>query len=307
MRILITGGCGFQGSHLAERWVDAGHDITILNSYSKISFRNIEAISDRITLVWGSVTDFEVVEKSVRDHEVVVHLAARISVDDSIDEPSRVLMANVIGTQNVLEAVRSAGARLLFASSCEVYGAAQSRFASETQELRPHSPYAASKAAADRLCFAYHKTYGVNVTILRPGNVYGERQKSGKGGALIPILTDMAIAGKPLTVLGNGEQRREYVNIDDLVAAYDLILSREDLAGETINLGSGEVLSVKEIAEHIAEVFGVDIEYLAARLGEVAGFRLDSTKSHKLGFAPAVKFWDGLTRYLDWRRRANES
>jgi dTDP-glucose 4,6-dehydratase len=304
MRILITGGCGFQGSHLAELWVDAGHDITILNTYSKVSLRNIEAISDRITLVWGSITDFEVVEKTVRGHEVVVHLAARVSVDDSIDHPSTFLTANVMGTHNVLEAIRSTGARLVFASTCEVYGAEQSTPANETQELRPHSPYAASKAAADRLCFAYYKTYGVDVTIVRPSNVYGKRQKSGSGGALIPILTEMAMAGRPLTVFGDGQQRREYINVDDLIAAYDLILGSGDLTGETVNVGSGEVVSVKEVAEHIATVFGVDIDYRPARLGEVSGFRLDSTKSRQLGFVPAVKFWDGLAGYLEWRQNA---
>ncbi len=303
MRILITGGAGFQGSHLAERWSGSGHGVTILNTYSEEAARNIRAVSADSEVVWGSVTDNEIVEKTVRGHDVVVHLAARVNVDESLAEPRAFADVNLDGTINVLEAARRWGSRVVFGSSCEVYGASDGLPVPETAPLRPYSPYSASKAAADRMCYAYHMSYGLDVTILRPSNVYGERQKSGRGGAVIPIFSSLAAAGKPLTVFGTGAQTREYIHVSDLVAAYDMIVGRGDLAGATVNVGTGDIVSVRSIAEFIAERAGVDISEEPARPGEVPQFSLDSTLVGSLGFAPRVKFWDGLGRYLDsWLR-----
>lgn len=299
MRILITGGAGFQGSYLAERWLSDGHDITILNTYSEEARENISSFAGDVSLVWGSITDREVVEKTVRGHEVVVHLAALINVDDSISSPRHFLDVNAGGTLNVLEAVRQNQSRMIHASTCEVYGYAEETPVTEHTELKPHSPYAASKAAADRMCFAYHKSYRLDVTIVRPSNVYGERQKSGRGGAVIPIFASLAAEGKPLTVFGDGTQTREYINVEDLASAYSLILKRNDLSGATLNVGTGETPSVKEIATFISERAGVPIKNGPARAGEVAGFALDSSAIRAMGFAPQIKFWDGLTRYLD--------
>ena len=211
MKILITGGAGFQGSHLAERCLDAGHQVTLLNTLSDDAEDNISSFSDRVSVVWGSVTDAEIVEKTVRGQDVVVHMAARINVDESLADPRSFLDVNVWGTLNVLEAVRQSGSRLIHASTCEVYGYGQQSPLSEHAELNPHSPYAASKAAADRLCFCYHKSFGVDVTILRPSNVYGPRQKAGAGGAVISIFTSLAASGKPLKVFhGNGGTPKSY-------------------------------------------------------------------------------------------------
>ena len=298
MRILITGGAGFQGSHLAERWLEAGYEVTLLNTISEDAEANIASFVDRVSVVWGSVTDSEIVEKTVRDHDVVVHMAARINVDESLTDPRSFLDVNIGGTLNVLEAVKKSAARLIHASTCEVYGYGQQSPLSEHAELNPHSPYAASKAGADRMCFAYHKSFGVDVTILRPSNVYGPRQKAGPGGAVIPTFAALAAAGKPLKVFGTGEQRREYIHVSDLVTAYDLTLNRSDLAGATVNVGSGETPSIKEIAEFIAERSGVSIVNEPPRPGEVPGFSLDSSFVTGLGYRPAVGFWDGLERYL---------
>ena len=299
MRILVTGGAGFQGSHLVERWTGDNHDVTVLNTYSREAERHVAPFASQIALVWGSVTDKEIVEKTVRGHDVVVHLGARINVDESLADPRGFLDVNVGGTMNVLEAVRETGARMIFASSCEVYGHAEGTTVSEEAQLRPHSPYAASKAAADRMCFAYHRSFGLDVTIMRPSNVYGERQKSGRGGAVIPIFTSLAVAGKPLKVYGTGEQRREYIHVDDLARAYDLVLNRTDLSGETLNVGTGETPSIREIAEFIAGKTGAEVINESPRPGEVLGFKLDCSKIRNLGFAPGTKFWDGLSGYLE--------
>ena len=300
MRVLITGGAGFQGSHLTERLMHAGHDVTVLSTLSDGAEQNVAGFRDDISIVWGSVTDAEIVEKTVRGQDAVVHMAAHVNVDESINSPTGYVTVNVLGTANLLEAVRGTDTRLIVASTCEVYGSATPSPLTERSDLRPHSPYAASKAGADRLCYAYHKTYGVNTTIVRPCNIYGERQKSGRGGAVISIFAGQAAEGKPLTIFGSGEQRREYMHVSDVVSAYELVLARDDLAGEVVNFGSGETVSIKEIAELISARASVEVQYMPARLGEVPGFDLDSSYARSLGFAPKVTFRDGLARYLDW-------
>ena len=298
MRILLTGGAGFQGSHLAQRWAATGHSVTILNTYSELAEQNLASFRSEVRIVWGSVTDAEIVKKTVRDHEVVVHLAGMINVDESIASPLRFLDVNIGGTMHVLEAARHSGARMIFASSCEVYGYSGESPLDEQAELRPHSPYAASKAGADRMCFAYHRSYGVDVTVLRPCNIYGERQKAGPGGAVIPIFASLAARGKALTVFGSGDQRREYMHVSDLVEAYDLVLGRGDLSGIVLNVGTGETPSVKEIASFVADKIGAPIAHEKPRSGEVPGFSLDSGRIRGMGFSPRVKFWDGLNTYL---------
>ena len=303
MRILVTGGAGFQGSHVAEQCLRAGHQVTILNTFSEEAEGNIKSFAKDVSVVWGSVTDQEIVVKSVRDHDAVIHLAARINVDESIRAPYDFLLVNVTGTYNVLEAVKKYGSRLIYASSCEVYGGSATMTpVDETGDLRPHSPYAASKAAADRLCFAYWKTYRVNVTIVRPCNIYGPRQKGGQGGAVIPIFVERAMEHQPLVVYGTGEQRREYMYVDDLVATYMLALARNDLEGEVINAGTGESPSIQEIAGFIAERLETTIEHGSGRSGEVMGFSLDSSKARELGFSPRLTFWEGLERYIAWKQ-----
>lgn len=199
----------------------------------------------------------------------------------------------------MLEAVRQSGARLIFASSCEVYGDAESSPVSESAELCPHSPSTAFKAGADRMCFAYHKVYGVDVTIVRPCNVYGTRQKSGSAGAVIPIFVSLGIAGKPLTVFGRGHQSREYIHVRDVVRAYDLILNRNDHSGMTLNVGTSESPIIAEIAAFVSDYLGVPVFNEPARAGEVRGFWLNSTRINNLGFSPIISFWDGLAGYIE--------
>jgi len=301
MKILVTGGGGFQGSHLTERLVQLGHQVTVLSTYSKQSKGNLAAVSGEIETVWGSITDPQIIKKTVRDQDAIFHLAALINVDDSIATPLDFLGVNVLGTCHILEAVKENGSRLIFASTCEVYGNSTEIAADDNTALRPHSPYAASKAAADRLCYAYFKTYGINLSIVRPCNIYGPRQKTGSGGALIPILVERALTQQPLTVFGTGIQTREYMHVSDLVTAYELILNGES-AGEVLNVGSGEMPSVNQIAEFIANRVGSTVNNGPARAGEVEGFKLDSSKIKAMGFSPSVPFWEGLEAYIEWRQ-----
>ncbi|MBI2075252.1 MAG: NAD-dependent epimerase/dehydratase family protein, partial [Candidatus Harrisonbacteria bacterium] len=231
MNILITGGAGFQGTHLAQKMRSLGHDVTVLNTLTPQASGN-EQYLEGCHILWGSVTDAEVTEKAMRGKTLVFHLGARVNVDESIAHPWETLEVNVRGTYNVLEAVKKTGTRMILTSSCEVYGLPERSPVAENAELRPMSPYAASKAAADRLCFAYAQTYKTPVTIARFFNIFGERQKEGAFGAVIPIFVGRALADKPITVFGAGEQTRDYVHISDVIRAYEMLLNHPELHGE---------------------------------------------------------------------------
>ncbi len=310
MKVLITGGAGFQGSHLAESLLEQGHTVTILNTYSDSSKKNLENILSSVPVIWGSITDKETVEKSVRGNDVVFHLAAHINVDESLSNPGVFLDANVLGTFNILESVRRNGARLIFASTCEVYGDGHDikddERVSESHEMRPNSPYAASKAAADRIIYSYFKSFDTDVTIVRPFNVYGERQKSGLYGALIPILVKRALEGKDLTVFGTGEATRDFSHIDDIVRGYTLVLNNNNLKGKAVNIASGIDTSVKDIAHFISERMGVGITNGPARPGEVMRFPADISFAKSIGYNPTISIWEGIERYIDWAKAQHQ-
>lgn len=307
MKVLITGGAGFQGSHLAERMLAKGHEVTIVNTFSEEKRQNIAGFADKVNVVFGSITDPVLVEKTVRGHDVVFHLAANVNVDQSLKDPKSFLDINVMGTFNILEEVRKNGSRMIYASTCEVYGDGHDLGAdellAEDAELRPNSPYAASKAGADRLCHAYHKSFGTNVTVVRPFNIFGERQKSGTFGALIPILVRKAMIGEKLTVFGDGSATRDYLHVSDLVSAYELVMEAKGLEGKAINFASGKNTSVKDIAEYISKKFNAEIKHGPARPGEVTRFPADVSLAKSIGFAPKVEIWEGIDRYIEWAKK----
>ncbi|MDO8584859.1 MAG: GDP-mannose 4,6-dehydratase [bacterium] len=301
MNILITGGAGFQGTHLAQKMLGLGHAVTVLNTLTPQASGN-EQYLEGCRVLWGSITDAEVTEKAMRGKDVVFHLGARVNVDESIAHPWETMEVNVRGTYNVLEAVKKTGTRMILTSSCEVYGLPERAPVAENAELRPMSPYAASKAAADRLCFAYAQTYKTPVTIARFFNIFGERQKEGTFGAVIPIFVGRALAGKPITVFGTGEQTRDYVYISDVVRAYEMLLDHPELRGEVVNFGSGHATRIKDIAEYVAKKLNGKVIYADGRPGEASNMIADSSKAKRLlGWESAVNIYEGIDRYIAWR------
>ena len=307
-RVLITGGVGFQGGHLARHWAQAGHEVTVLNTPSPRARQRYQTEMQYwnwpVRAVWGSVTDPEVVGKAVEDQDVVVHLAAVANPDQTIAAPVQCVSVNVRGTGMVLEAVRRTGCRLIYGSSCEVYGSLRPGQSEQTEDspFFPSTPYAASKAAADRLCWAWGQTFGLRVTIVRPCNVFGPWQAVGPHGGVIPNFVRAMLRQEPLRIRGTGDQWREYLAIDDLVQGYDLALHEARIG--VLNLGSGQLIPIREIAEWLQRRYGARIEHTAARAGDVTGFRLGWALAKEYGFLPQVDFWKGLEEYVDWARTA---
>lgn len=336
MKVLITGGCGFQGSHLAESYAKEGHEIIGINTPSDHARGNYERYLkqyDNISVVWGSCTDAELVDKSMSGCDMVFHLAGKINVDESIEKPwdyaktnlngaaiileavhrysiplihastCEVYGGNLFGDLNVLEAVKRTGAELHYVSSASIYGAApkEKYLMSEYHPIAPQSPYAASKAAGDRMVWAYICTHKIRATIVRPFNIYGPRQKSRGFGAVIPIFFRKAMNHETLIVNGDGSQTRDYLYISDLIEGYRLIAATPELRGKVVNLGSSTETSIRWLAEWVkGRVPGTDIKYGEPRPGEVDSFIADNSTIAAHGFAPKVGMNEGMERYYDW-------
>lgn len=299
MDFLITGGIGFQGYHLTRELYENGASIRILARDSNHAWRNYNLLpkSDRIHIVWGDVTNEETVRAAARGCKMIIHLAAQINVDESIEYPDRSIAVNVIGTFNALKAAKYMKTPFILGSSCEVYGTnVTDNLMDEAHPLNPRSPYAATKTAADRLAYSYHCSYDIPIVIARPGNVYGWGQKSGTNGAVIPKFMMSAMDGKMLKIHGDGSQGRDFVYIKDVVDGYMRIIDRFDkISGEVFNLGTGKNTSIKTIATIISNLGKVPIEYVGERAGEVKGFALDSSKAFdKLGWKVRTGIAEGL-------------
>jgi len=311
MNILITGGAGFQGKHLVESLIKQNHTVSVLDRHPETPKKKPSSFSDKINIIWGNITDKKTVDEAVQGNDVVFHLAAYINVDESLENPRIFYDVNVLGTLHILEAVKKHRARLIFISSSEVYGDGQflkeGEKINEHSEIIPRNPYAASKAAADRMCYAFSKSYNINVTIVRPFNIYGEGQKSGVFGALIPILTAKALRGEPLTIFGDGKTTRDYSHISDIIRGYNIILENPDkLSGKVINFASGKNVSVENIAMYIAKKFNVQVKHGPARPGEISGLQADISLAKSIGYTPKINIWEGLDRYIQWVQKQTD-
>lgn len=299
MRVLITGAAGFVGAHLGNALAAEGADVQGMDSYMHPSRQPL-----RFPCEWGDVRDPEILAIRARDVDTIVHLAAVIHVDWSRVAPNLAFDVNVRGTVNVLETARRLDKDVVFASSSEVYGTAQ-RNMDEGHPLDGQSPYAASKIAGDRACKAWKDTYGMNINIVRTFNTYGPWQASDGYGGVIAKFTRWALAGRPMEIYGGGTQLRDYLWIDDAVAAYRLALAHK--FHRPVNFGTGDTVSIVDIAAEIARYLDLARPpfwiHVAPRPGEVEALRCDATLARTLGWAPTVSFREGLHRYIDWARR----
>jgi len=306
VRILITGGGGFIGSHLAEFFVKKGCETIILDDFTNANLNNIRGLLrfKNFMLVKEDVRNFDLLKEISKDVNAIFHLAAQIHVDKSVIYPTLTFEVNTIGTLNVLEAARQNRVdKVVYASSSEVYGTAKYVPMDEEHPLNPSSPYAASKAAADRLCFSYYNTYGLNVVIVRNFNTFGPRQKNMGYASAIPMFIRRVLQTKPPIIFGDGKQTRDYLYVKDAIEAYNLVYDNfEDVVGEAINFGTGKEIEIKALAEKIIKLCEVDNLvpiHTDPRPGEVRRLCADISKARKkLGFNPKWNLDEAVKEYI---------
>jgi UDP-glucose 4-epimerase len=309
MKILITGGAGFVGSHLCDKYVKAGETVLCMDNFMNGNLMNIRHLLTykNFKLINGDIRNFDLLEKIMHGVDTVFHLAAQIHVDRSIIEPKLTYDVNVLGTQNILEAGRMYDIeKVIHASTSEVYGSAEYSPMDEKHPLNAPHPYGASKIAADRMCYAYVKTYGMNVCIMRPFNIYGPRQKDSGYGGVISLFTKRILNNAPPIIYGNGEQTRDYTYIEDIVRAYDLILNYKKQINEPMNFGTGSEISINDLADQIIKLCDKEGKitpvHVEPRPGEVQRLIADITAANKIGWKPVFSFEDGLEKFVDWYR-----
>lgn len=303
MKILVTGGAGFIGSHLVDALVARHDKVTVLDRLSTGGSKaNLEHHGDNVRFILGDVLERDLVSTLTREADAVIHAAAESHVDRSIAAPSEFVRSNVLGTQTVLDAVRRHGRRMLMISTDEVYGSGSpdGGLFDEDAPIRPRSPYAASKAAADLLCQATVSTYGANITVVRGTNAFGARQIE----RAMPTYVLAALEGSPIPVYGRGLQRREFLHVTDWVSGALTVLDRGE-TGIVYNVGEGYELSNLELARRICDLTGASrssIRFVEDRPGHDFRYGVRSDRLLGLGWLPEVPFDDGLERTVRWYR-----
>jgi UDP-glucose 4-epimerase len=342
MRILVTGGAGFIGSHLVDALVVGGHEVRVLDDFSSGTrtnlARHLQAPTGRrsLELIEGDVRDQSIVHEATGGCDAVFHAAAIVSVARSVEEPELVDSVNAGGTLTVLEAARAASARrFVLASSCAVYGDPATLPVAEDAATDPLSPYAASKLAAEEHCRRAAAASDLETVCLRYFNVYGPRQDpSSQYSGVIARFIDGALAGRPLTIYGDGTQTRDFVFVGDVVRANELALTgggregervsdadeaeeanepgdtaeaeRLQTDGRPLNVGSGVATSIAEIAELVVRLARSDVpvRHEAPRAGDILHSQADTARcAVRLGFRAEVGFADGLARTVSSYRR----
>ncbi|NJP35061.1 dTDP-glucose 4,6-dehydratase [Micromonospora thermarum] len=312
MRILVTGGAGFIGSAYVRRLLDGAEPtlrpdrVTVLDSFTYAGTDgSLDPVRDdpRLHVVHGDVRDADLVDDIVTGHDVIVHLAAESHVDRSITGAAPFVTTNVVGTQTLLDAaLRHGTRRFVHVSTDEVYGSIDHGSWPPSAPLDPSSPYSASKAAADLLTLAYHRTHGLDVVITRGANTYGPYQHPEK---VIPLFVTNLLDGRPLPLYGDGGNVRDWLHVDD--HCHGIVLAHQvGRPGGVYHLGGGTELANRDLTARLLDAFGAGwdrVTPVADRKGHDRRYSLDTTTSHReLGWAPTVDFDAGLAATIDWYR-----
>jgi nucleoside-diphosphate-sugar epimerase len=303
MKVLVTGGAGFIGSHIAERLCLDGYTVRVLDNFSTGHRRNLRVPADDVELIEGDIQSYERVHTAIRGCEYVFHQAALPSVPRSIQDPLTSNASNVIGTLNVLSAARDSGVRrVIYASSSSVYGSSPTLPKHEDLLPAPISPYAVSKLAGEGYCRSFFEVYGLETVALRYFNVFGPRQDPlSHYAAVIPRFITACLAGQAPTIFGDGEQSRDFTYVGNVVEANLLAMEAERAVGKVYNIACGERVTVNQLLEELHALTGQEIEarYEPPSPGDIRHSLADVTRAEReLGYSPRTNLNEGLRRSL---------
>jgi UDP-glucose 4-epimerase len=311
MKCLVTGGAGFIGSHIIEDLLKRGYETVCFDNFDstyniKSKKRNIAPFLDNenFELVKGDIRDRELLKKTIIDTDYIFHEAALVSVVESMKDPVKTIEINTIGTLNVLEAALSGNVnKMIIASSAAVYGDAPELPKKESMKPVPKSPYAISKLDCEYAAAIFFKEHGLKTTCLRYFNVYGPGQDpTSPYAAAIPIFLRKALNNENILIYGDGMQTRDFIFVDDVVAANELAMSKGD--GKVLNAANGIATSINEIAQDIIKIAGSKstISYAKERSGDIKHSLADISQISKLGFKPKYTMNEGLEKTIEWFR-----
>lgn len=294
MKILITGGAGFIGSHLAEHFQHRA-TVRVLDNLRTGDRRNLEGLD--VEFIHGSILDRDLLRRVMQGVDYVFHLAAMVGVPESMRQPQACVELNAVGTLNVLEAAANVGVRkLCFSSSAAVYGDNPEVPKYEDMRPEPRSPYAVTKLDGEFYCRQFAESGHLQTVALRFFNVFGPRQDpAGAYGAVVPIFFQRAITEKPLTIFGDGHQTRDFIYVKDIVAALDFVATTPDLTG-VFNVGYEDQITVLDLARRILEITGsrASIQFEVERIGDVRHSRASVKRLREAGFRPTGSLELGL-------------
>jgi UDP-glucose 4-epimerase len=304
---LVTGGAGFIGSHLVEALTAAGRRVRVLDDFSTGRRANLAGITPAPEVIDGDVSDAAAVRRAVQGADVVFHLAARASVQFSVENPLGSHQACATGALQVLDAARQAGARrVVYAGSASAYGLPTGDVQTEAEPLRALSPYAAAKLAGEFYCQSFAATFGLETVVLRFFNIFGPRQRADSPySGVIALFADAMLRGKTLRINGDGLQSRDFTYVGDVVQALTKAADTPGIAGRTYNVGTGRGTSVLDLVAALNKLLGTHVnpEHGPARPGDIRHSRADiSAIRRDLGYEPTFTFEEGLRRTLDWYR-----
>ena len=311
-RVLVAGGAGFIGSHIADRLIEEDVEVTVLDNLYAGRPENLEncSRSRKFRFVRGDVRRFSVVKRLVKDVDAVFNDAAVVSVPRSLEEPLLANEVNVGGTLNLLKASVDSGVkRYVQASSASVYGNTETLPVSESLAVNPLSPYAVAELAAENYARVFCRAYGLETVCLRYFNVYGPRQTfSAYSGAITIFLNKLSDGGRPL-IFGDGEQTRDFVYVEDVVEANMLALNSAKAVGEAINIGTGVPNTINELVQRLQEKLGkqrLKPIYKSSRQGDVRNSYASIEKAKRmLGYRPKFSLEEGINKLVEWFQRAH--
>lgn len=301
LRVLVTGGVGFIGSHVVEELVRGGYEVVVLDNLSNSDLRNIEGFLDEVVFFKGDVRDSDVVSKAVEGVDAVVHLAALIDAVESFDKPLLYHEVNVYGTHVLLKKCVDLGvSRFIYASTTAVYGEPVNVPTPEDEFLKPINPYGLTKALSEKLVKYYSRAYGLKTTIFRLFNVYGPKQWRSRYAGVITKFIERVSKGEPPIIFGDGEQVRDFIYVEDVAKVF--IKSLEEGVDGLYNLGTGRGVKIKDLAELVIKAFGLkELKPIHAppRPGDIIRSVADITKLKEVFNVKLTDLEEGIRKTIE--------